>query len=271
MIRWQRTGIVGVIAASSILVGAGEAYADAVEPIYRESLRTLSLILACVIASVHMFGEAIHARLFRREKLARSFGSGMAVAYMFLQLVPELQSAAARYGHRIHLVVLGGFLGFYGLAKLARAESGADVEHEGSRRARMLPVHMVFMALYSWVIVYSVPELVELYGVLASVVVCAALAMHLLASDHGLAHHYGGHFRLRHRILLAAAALLAGTMDYAIAPNPLIAAIAVALVTGFLMFGTLNEEIPEPERSNYPMFLAGALTVTGLLELAKHI
>lgn len=260
--------IAAAVAGVALILASGFAWAaEETHALSAGSFAGLSVVLAMLIASVHLCGDYVHAWLFRREDIARSFGSGMAVAYLCVQLMPELNRASDEFGHRIYLLALAGFLLFYSLAYLATRRVEEDQEH----RRGMLPVHLGFMTVYTWSIVYSAPEIAELHGVLATFVVCIALALHILSSDHGLAEHYGPHFRMRHRMLLALGALAAGAMDYVVPPSPEVGAIAVALVTGFLMFATLNEELPEPEKSNLPMFILGAITLAGLLELAVRL
>ena len=255
------------VIAVAWLLSCGDAFAaESVTEEAETELSILTLVAGLLIAAVHLFGEAVHRVLFRNERVARSFGSGMAVAYLFLQLMPELMRGVAHHGHWILTLALLGFLLFYGLAKLASATTD---RHQGKRGMFML--NLGFMTLYSWMIVYSLPDVVKLSGRLPAAIVCVALAIHMLSSVHGMAEQHEGLFRIHHRLLLAAAALLGAVMDMVVEPDPLISSISVALVTGFIMFGTLNEELPDPARSDYKMFALGVATVAGLSELALHL
>jgi exosortase/archaeosortase len=76
------------------------------------------LFVAILFGVVHIFGPRFRTFMQAAGKTAilGSLGGGIAVAYIFLQLLPELEAAEGRLlGDSIHLIVLVGFVVFWGL------------------------------------------------------------------------------------------------------------------------------------------------------------
>jgi hypothetical protein len=74
-----------------------------------------ALVVAALLALVHLAAPLYRERLRKHSKAVGSLGGGMAVTYVFLQLFPELRGDETILGRRIHLIVLLGFLAYYGI------------------------------------------------------------------------------------------------------------------------------------------------------------
>ena len=73
------------------------------------------LIVALFFGVIHVFGPRFRTFVQAADKRAimGSLGGGIAIAYVFLQLLPELESTEQTLlGDSIHLVVLVGFVLF---------------------------------------------------------------------------------------------------------------------------------------------------------------
>ena len=100
-----------------------------------------ALVIAVVLALLHLAAPRIRRLPFVPERATGSFAGGLAVAYVFLHLLPEIAEGNESIGEAlsrvvqptplldlgIFLVALAGFAAFYGLERLAdrRTASGA--------------------------------------------------------------------------------------------------------------------------------------------------
>jgi hypothetical protein len=92
-----------------------------------------ALVIAVVLAGLHLAAPRIRRLPFVPEAVTGSFAGGLAVAYVFLHLLPELAEGNESVGEAlrrvlrptplvdlgIFLVALAGFTAFYGLERLA--------------------------------------------------------------------------------------------------------------------------------------------------------
>ena len=62
-------------------------------------LKLLTLLIASIFIGIHLFARQLHQGLYRSKQVAGSFGSGLAIAYVFIQLLPELEKGADALGH----------------------------------------------------------------------------------------------------------------------------------------------------------------------------
>ena len=77
-----------------------------------------TLIFSLIIAACHIFAPQLFRLLKKREAFVGSFGGGMAVAYVFVVLLPELDKGHELLGRFIFFLALISFILFYGLQEL---------------------------------------------------------------------------------------------------------------------------------------------------------
>ncbi len=68
-----------------------------------------ALGFATILTVVHFFGEEIDEQAYPHQHLIASFAAGLTVAYIFLQLFPELYAGVDAAGNIVFLLSLGGF------------------------------------------------------------------------------------------------------------------------------------------------------------------
>lgn len=114
-------------------------------------------ITAVILAALQGFGPRIRARFNAHTNIVSSFGGGVALAYAFLQLFPELDLAHAALGDNIHAVSLAGFLVFYALEiAITRRWSGghgallALHQQSPAAAARSFWFHVAIIWSYTW-------------------------------------------------------------------------------------------------------------------------
>jgi zinc transporter ZupT len=200
-----------------------------------------------------------------------SFASGVAVAYVLLQVLPELEHHRRGMGletpdpkelpsgRGLHLVALGGLVAFYALERWLRDEwvpskiEGEPCEPEGPG----FWVHLAAFSLYSGFFAHQLhhyaeggPGQVLLHG--------SALTLHFLTASIALRRDYGRRYDRIGRWALAFSACVGwATGLVQRVPEP-VAAILFAFLAGGILLNVLKEELPSERRSRIGPLLAGA-------------
>jgi hypothetical protein len=221
-------------------------------------------VATAVLAVVHAAIPALRHRLRGApEGLAASVGGGVAAAYVFVHLLPEVARGSVEVAEvlgestrvteleevLLFLVAFGGFLCLYGLDHLAertRADSG------------VFAVHLGAYAAYNAVITYSLPTQFRT-GTGTALLFVTAMAVHFLLSDRALAERYTDRFRRTGRPVLVAALVIGYLLAWAFAPtSAVVVSVILALLSGFVLYNVFHDELPGDARLRYPAFLASA-------------
>lgn len=236
----------------------------------------IALALAVTLAALHLAAPRIRALPFVPERYMGSFAGGLAVAYVFLHLLPELAAGNEAVGEAlsdvvepspllelaIFLVALAGFTVFYGLERLADRH-GESANGTGS--ASVYWLHLSSFMGYNALITYTMILRVRT-GLLFAILFTIAMGLHFLLTDRGLAEHYPRRFRSTGRILLAASLLVGWTLAAVAAPVSTIAvALLTALLGGSVLLNVFKEEIPSSRTSSFGWFTAGLVLYSALL------
>ncbi|HYD76496.1 hypothetical protein [Ramlibacter sp.] len=235
-----------------------------------------SAALALVFALVHVGARRLAFLSRRPRSIWLSLGGGVSVAYVFLQLLPELhegqhavrESVGLRLGStesEIYLVTLAGLTIFYGLERLAAASRRSVREAGGGDRTAegAFALHIGSFALYNALIGYLLvhgergDEL--LYGF--------AMALHFVVNDQALREHHKERYERQGRWLLAGAVLLGWLGGVWLDLPELGIRLMIALLAGGVIMNVLKEELPEERQSRFWAFLVGA-TAYGAILLA---
>ena len=222
----------------------------------------LTFLVAIAFGAIHLFYERLHRLLYREERIAISFGGGMAIAYIFLHLLPELEKGEVDIGSKIHFVALIGFLLFYGMQRFAWRLSKNESSNYGNV---LFYIQLAFSSLYNFLLIYSIPELFESNFIFVFLYV-VAMGFHLLHNDYSLGEKYHHKFKSWGRYVLLAVVAAGLATDMFVEPaNEFVADVLVAILAGSLLFNVFQEELPEPEKTHFGWFMAGVVVYVMLL------
>ncbi|MHA6333402.1 hypothetical protein ACXYL9_06920 [Qipengyuania sp. CAU 1752] len=243
------------------------------------SLPLIALIIAAGFAAIHLFSGRLRFLETTPRSGYLSAAGGIAVAYVFLHLLPELFEHRATFIEHLRLgedgaeivlfsLALTGLVVFYGVerailahgpARNASAETSEEPEPNG-----VFWFHIAAFALYNFLIGYLLSErAIEASREL--VLYSIAMGVHFVTNDHGLrAHHQCLYDRYARWVL--AAAVLAGTGIGAILPvGPEALAMLFALLAGGVILNVLKEELPAERESRFLPFALATIAYAVLL------
>ncbi|PSB01225.1 hypothetical protein [Merismopedia glauca] len=207
-----------------------------------------------------------------------SFGGGVAIAYVFIDILPSLQQAemaiersgeaiAISMMHQVYLLALIGLIIFYGLEMLAEMQSPKMKEAAINKK---LPIPTVFWlhigfsaisnALFSYLLNHT-----------ASTVEClllfVAVAFQYTINDRNLRQHNPRGYDKIGRWLLAGAILTGWGLRLVIPMGEVAIALLKAFLAGGLILNVLKRELPDRSESCFWSFICGAGFYSSILLL----
>jgi hypothetical protein len=229
----------------------------------------LTLLLACGFAAIHLFIGAMRFLAGTPRSRWLSGAGGVAVAYVFLHVLPELAahqrtiSEALELSEQltdslVYLVALAGLATFYGLeraAKASRLRSRAGGRSDAVE-AELFWIHMGSFVLYNVLIGYLLLHREET-GLVPLLIYFVAMALHFVATDYGLREDHKDRYEHRGRWMTAAAALLGWAVGAVTEIPQVLVGFLFAFLAGGVVLNVLKEELPEDRQSNFGAFALG--------------
>jgi hypothetical protein len=234
-----------------------------------------SLAAALFLAGAYLFSGWFSPRGRSKEFWERrrwiSAAAGVSVAYVFVDLLPELGAqqrvfaeAAENAGllfvqERMYTLALASFVVFYGLDHmvLSKREERRTAVNTGDRDT-IYWLHLVGFAVYSGLIGYLLVERAE-RGWLSLAAYAIAMAVHFLIVGHSLAEEHG----LQHRssgVWLLALSVLAGCLlGSTIRLSETMFARLLAVIAGGVVITSVGHELPGERQGRFWPFCLGAV------------
>ena len=237
----------------------------------------LSVLFACTFALVHLgIGCLTFLNRAPRSRWLSAAG-GVAVAYIFLHVLPELAAHQETFSRElgtsrataegvVYALALVGLVAFYGLERAIKVSRNA-VGHP-SREDQPAPgafwLHIGSFALYNLIIGYLLLHREE-NGSASLVIYGVAMTLHFVTNDFGLRQDHKTRYDRVARWILAAA-VLGGWGLGSVADLPEVwIAFLFAFIAGGVVLNVLKEELPEERESRFWPFVAAAAGYAVLL------
>jgi hypothetical protein len=243
-----------------------------------------SLAAALVFAGVYVAGgwlesSAAVERFWTRNSYI-SAAAGISVAYIFVDVLPELEFqrevvVKAAEGaellfaeQRIYLLALLSFVVIYGLEHMVLVTREARRTTVAAGKADAVYwIQLAGYVAYSALIGYLVVDRAE-RGALALGVYAFAMSVHFLIVDHALAEAHGRAYASRGRWLLAASVLVGWSIAVATPLSELLVARLFAVLAGGVVITSLRAELPDDREGRFWPFCLGAVIFAVFLVFA---
>ena len=217
--------------------------------------------VAIAFTLVHLYSKPLHRWFYRSEQIALSFSGGMAITYVFLHLLPELEQSTRLLGTPIHFMTLVGFLIFYGVQRwIWKVHQQNGVRYNVS----LFWAQLAFASVYNFLLIYALPQQFKESTTL-TVIYVIAMGLHLLSSDYGLSERNHQHFYRWGRYVLGAVIMAGLAVDLGTdITNDMLSDTLIAFLAGSLM-SNVFEELPDHKTTSFRWFLAGVIVYMVLL------
>ncbi|GGB62880.1 hypothetical protein [Fictibacillus barbaricus] len=240
----------------------------------------LSFIFAIGFAIIHLSSKSMNFIKESPRSKFLSFAGGVAVSYVFLHLLPELDHYQESVGHtlnngagkylenHIYAVAMLGLALFYGLERLVKnsKKKQSGNSEEAAASIGVFWIHITSFFFYNSVIGYLLirDEYETHWGMFFFF---TALSIHFIANDRGLRKDHKHIYDKYGRVLLAVAPVLGWGIGVITEVHELIISVLVALLVGAITFNVLKEELPEERESSFTAFISGLAVYSVLMML----
>ncbi len=209
-----------------------------------------------------------------------SFSGGVSVAYVFLDMLPNLVEYNKPIGEYlltnqwltpftellIYLVALVGFLIYYGLDLLADRYQMAKHDHRAVYR-----LHLMMFFLYNVLITYTM-SLRALTGITYTLLFTFAMALHFVLMDRKFSRFFPVNFNHLGRLSLMGALFLGWLLSVVFDPvRVLFVAFMMAFLAGSILLNVFREELPNSSLASFRWFVFGAGLIAFILLLQTWI
>ena len=235
-------------------------------------------VVVILLAATFILGGRLEINIKKHRRKWLSFGAGVATAYVFVHLLPELSEAqqiftraAADKGlpfpeSRVYSSALLGFILMYGLEHLvARSPERGETARESEEKIAPW-IHIGGFALYCALVTYVMTRESE-RGVLFLIFYYFAMSLHFLGTDHAFRKEYGKWYDGGGKWVLAGG-VLAGWLVASLAPLSVeVLATLMGLVGGGVVMNSMITELPKEKEGRFWAFCLGALGYSLLLQI----
>ncbi|MFP4006632.1 MAG: hypothetical protein ACLFV6_01305 [Spirulinaceae cyanobacterium] len=243
--------------------------------------KIIYILFPIILAILHIYvGKLYWLHQIIPKKRWLSLGSGVSIAYVFLEILPELTQAQQKIEktlltiivfleHHVYILALVGLALFYGLELLAlrSRRQNRESKQEDVTSLNIFWLHIGAFALYNFLIGELFSN-VEEQGLINTFFLFIAIALHFLVNDDSLREHHKHSYDGVGRWLLAAALFMGWIVGQAMEfPEAAIGSFW-AFIAGGIIFNTLKEEIPDRRDSCFWAFILGVAGYSTLLFLA---
>ena len=212
-----------------------------------------ALVITCFLMASHYLSPFIGRIPGMGEKRVKSFAGGVAVAYVFLHMLPELVEGNEAVGRLleemgaltplvdlgIFIVALAGFTLFYGLELLAQRAAARGPQAQSG----VYYLHLFMYCLYNFLITYTMPLRVQT-GLFYAVIFTVAMAMHFIFTDRGLNRHFHAQFSIAGRLVLVGSLLAGWVVTVLTEPvSVLSVSLMIAFLSGSILYNVFREEL----------------------------
>ena len=225
-----------------------------------------TFIVAVGLATFLLLAGRFSLAKTTRKRTTLSVAAGGSIAYIFVNLLPEIENAAALFRqethtfmpfegiHGVNLAMLAGFLSFYALAGIVPAERESGQASQTLAFWAQILGYGGYIAVIGYLLVRSLTEVEQ-----SLLFYAISMSFHFLLVGFGLRELHPKHYDRIGRYILAAFCLFGWFVGVMIdLPKP-----AVILLFGFVSGGVVSVtgivELPKGKEGKTIPFMAGAL------------
>lgn len=256
-----------LVLKTAAIIGTSEIFLDLVY-----------LSFPLILSILHIYVGKLYwlHKIISKERWV-SLGSGVSIAYVFLEILPELTQAQKKLEQtsftilrslesHVYILALVGLGVFYGLELIAlrSRRQNREAGYVDATSPSVFWLHIGAFAIYNFLI-GEVFSNIERQNLLSAFFFFIAIALHFLVNDDSLREHHKQTYDRLGRWILAGALFCGWTISQFWEMHEVAIASLWAFIAGGIIFNVLKEEIPDRRDSCFWAFSAGGIGYTILL------
>jgi len=235
---------------------------------------------ALLIVTVHLLAGRLHF-LDRRDGAALDFLAGIALAYVFVDILPHLAGKQSHFDeggysflqHHIYIMALVGFLSYMAVILLdERRRKAGSGENVGWASAPWpIKIEAGSFACYAFIVGYMLAEQ-PTHRIEPALVFAVVMAAHFIGLDHLFHRRYPRLYDSVVRYLTTAGLLIGWLLGWFVEmPDVLYAAVFAFLAGGIMIVGVIFELPRVTSARRYWSFCGGAAAFTLAILLLEFV
>jgi len=224
---------------------------------------------ALFLAAVLWTGWRFTGTLGHGRRRIASASAGVAVAYVFIYLLPELNEAGDKFveatrnlalplpEYRVYVAALAGFVLMYGVEHLRKWSKSSPGVSDEAREARTFRLHVGGFAGYAALVSFTMAEDAA-RGELPVSLYCVAMGLHFLGAAGDLSLEHGPRYMKPGRQVLAAAVLTGWAVGALVPVPPVTLYTLLGLISGGVVVNSMIMELPQEKDGRFWPFVCGA-------------
>lgn len=237
----------------------------------------ITFLFTIGLMSVHIFSKKLDFLHSDKRQRFLSLSSGVAVAYVFVLLLPELNTYQKMLENRldnkililledhIYMMAMFGLVVFYCLELIVRKMKHVNKTAEDEEASmRIFQIHIGMFFVYNAIIGYLLVK-GEYDGVLGLSFYFIAMAVHFLTNDWSLRESHKDVYDRYGRWLLSIAVLFGWAVGRFSGIPEVMVSLLAAFIAGAIILNVMKEELPEDRQNSLRAFLLGVVFFTILI------
>ncbi|MFC6039323.1 hypothetical protein ACFPYN_07795 [Paenisporosarcina macmurdoensis] len=237
----------------------------------------ITFLFTIGLVFVHIFSKNLHFLHSVQRHRFLSLSSGVAVAYVFVHLLPELNEyqkiledtidnkLLILLEDHIYMIAMFGLVVFYGLELIVRKMRDVNkVTDDVKASMRVFQIHISMFFIYNAIIGYLLVR-GEYDGYLGLSFYFIAMAVHFITNDWSLRESHKDVYDRYGRWLLSFAVLFGWIVGAFFDIREVVVSLLAAFLAGAIILNVMKEELPEDRKSSLPAFLIGVVLYTVLI------
>ena len=244
----------------------------------------ISILAIVLFSAIHIFIRRFRFLQASPHSAWLSISGGVAIAYVFVVVLPKLASLqqalmSARdpgvYGflkHHAYLLALVGFAFFYGLGRITELSRKHEKPSAPPSRTVSLAIagELTGFAGYCLLIGYLLVDQPQ-QRVEALALFTLAMAMHIIGLDHVLSDLYPILYDRLFRWVLVGATALGWSIGMLTQVSPVTMTLWFSFLAGGIIINAMRQELPEASHGRLLPFLMGAVMFVLLVLMAEFV
>ena len=233
------------------------------------------LIVTGWLAAVFILGGKVRLGDTRGGRGWLSASAGVATAYVFVHVLPELSAAQETFTqtgnrwlalfpeYRIYTAALAGFVVFYGFENLV-TWSNSRKKDEDLHDVTVYTLHIVGYAIYGGSVTYVMGQDLE-KGMWFLALFAVAMGLHFLGMDHSIRREHGERYNRTGKWLLAGGVVAGWAVSQLASVPTSVATTMFGFVAGGVLINSLTSELPREKEGRFWPFVWGVAAYAVLL------
>lgn len=226
----------------------------------------LAIIYGTLVSLLHFFSDYFSLKLIKYKEKLLSFGAGVSIAYLFLELLPQIHEAVKPLRELSYISILIGFASFHLLEKYIYQHAKAEQLFK-----KLKQVHSIGFFIYYFIVGIVLYHITNQSLVAGSLFLIPVLFHASISSASAKEIHEEIKENKYWKLFLSSSTILGVLVFYFFNIPLIVIFILLGFVIGALFYIIIKDILPEQKEGDPKYFILGAIIFLALIIILKRI